>query len=169
MRSASNYIMRRSFAEAMGFAWPPEVACVVNGRRVTWAERREQKRQRQAERLERIRSVEEPVIVPGYVWTFYIPGWLYTGWWCYLVTRHEQIPVAFRGRVDDGAACQLMADIPLGLLPMRENWPAWKAAFAQTYPRLKTKDPRKAGSLVGWVDLLRVRFARTKGDLLTSL
>lgn len=162
--------MLRSFAEAMGVEWPPEVAAIETdvswrspGRHiVTWAELHERRREHQAEILERIRRVELPPVLPCYVWTFFnrqmIP---YHGWHCYVVTRHFDVAVTFRG-FNEPLAMSIMQAVPCGLLPCPENFDLWMESFASKHPRRKRKgDPRKAGSIIGWLEG-RCRFTLEK-------
>ena len=161
--------MTRGFADAMGVQWPPEVAAIVNGRVVTWSEVGERKRQMQREELARKRRVEPPRIVPAYVWTFRVPGWLYAGWHCWVVTRQEQFGVQWsdRGRWRKPRLAEsIMRAFPLGLLPIAENFERWMIALAKVRPRRHPRDPRPAGSLVGWYDRKwSGRFAITKAEL----
>ena len=151
-------IMHRSFADRMGFDWPRNVARVETdrfGRRrvVTWADVHAARGRWQAERLASIRGDgAAPRIVPCYVWTFYVPGWLYTGWWCYVVTLRDRIAVNFR-YVDEALAVSIMTALPLGFLPVASNLAAWMPELARTHPRKRTaRDPRKAGVVVGWLE-----------------
>lgn len=157
--------MFRSFADAMGFAWPRDVAYMVDGRQITWDDVKARRRERQTRELEWARRDDTPRIVPAYAWTFYVPGWLYSGWWCYMVTLHERYAVDCR-IFDATLAASLMAAIPMGLLPLLENWEKWKELLAKTYPRRHIRrDPRKAGSVVGWWDQRGHRFALTRDEL----
>lgn len=151
-------IMYRSFAENMGIKWPKDVALresFVRGgqiRSVTWAELHARRRKWQEEKLSRIYHFEPPKILPCYVWTFFnrqsIP---YYGWYCYIVTRYSQDGVNFRG-LDEKLAGSIITVVPLGMLPLPENFYQWMEAFAKAFPRAKhPKDRRKAGSLVGWI------------------
>jgi hypothetical protein len=152
-----NSVMMRSFADTMGFKWPKEVARIEfsghgeKGHRVTWDEVMAARRKRQAERLENIMRPAEPEIVPCYVWTFFnrqeIP---YHGWYCYVVSRYFSVSVNFRG-FDRELAVSIMSAIPLGMLPIVENFSVWMPEFAKHYPRKHPHDPRKAGSKVGWI------------------
>jgi len=152
-------IMKRSFAETMGVEWPPEVAYVVGDsvygerRAVTWDEVMEARRERQRERLEQIQRPDPPHAVPCYVWVFRVPGWLYGGWWCYVVTRYEEIAVNFPRihRHHFGLALSIMRAAPCGFLPFLECFDDWMPAFAKKHPRPPTRDPREAGTLVGWM------------------
>jgi hypothetical protein len=157
----------RSVWEPGGFAYtllggkckplPPDVAYVetdFRGQRhfITWTEVIERRRKWQAERLARIMTSSEPEVVPCYVWTFFnrqdIP---YHGWYCYVVSRYFDIGVNFRGFRSELAE-SIMTAIPLGMLPMAECFEGWMKAFAERHPRAKHKhDPRKAGSLCGWI------------------
>jgi len=102
--------------------------------------------------LERKRGVELPPVLPCYVWTFYnrqaIP---YGGWHCYAVTRHFRIGVNFRW-FDKELALSIMRAVPCGLLPCVDNFYRWMKVFSKQHKRPKRKgDPRKAGSIVGWL------------------
>jgi hypothetical protein len=161
--------MTRSFADAMGLNWPPEIACIVNGQRVTWAEMGEQKRQRQRDELASKRRIDPLRIVPAYVWTFRVPGWLFAGWHCWVVTRHEQFGVRWsdRGKWSQPTLAEsIMRAYPMGLLPIAENFERWMIALAKTRPRRHPHDPRPAGSLIGWLDReWSGRFAMTREEL----
>jgi hypothetical protein len=71
--------------------------------------------------------------------------------------READSPVNFHtgGRFStfDGPflADSVMHEIPMGLLPIPENWERWMAELAHRYPRHHPRDPRKAGSRVGWL------------------
>jgi len=160
-------IMYRSFAETMGLpAWPPDVAERISTHRdhlgrqfvrdVTWAEVHEERRQRQRERLAEIRRPSRPEVVPAYVWVFEVPGWIYGGWWCYVVThrtrhREDMLAVDFRTFRAD-LALSIMRTAPCGFLPAIEFWEDWKPAFAREHQRSsRVDDPRPSGSLVGWL------------------
>lgn len=94
----------------------------LSRREVPWSEVMGRKRARQRERLERKRHFfeAEPAIVPCYVWAFFnrqmIP---YHGWYCYVVSRHFEIAVNFRGFRTDLAE-SIMREIPMGFLPSKE-------------------------------------------------
>lgn len=154
-------VMYRSFADTMGMKWPREVAYKVfdhahRARSVTWAEVMQTRREKQARRLEDILRPEQPPIQPCYVWTFYVPGFIYGGWWCYVITLRDQIAVNFRG-FDKKLAESIMRAAPLGLLPVAENFDRWMPLLAKHHPRSKTrKDRRKAGRLVGWLQDERI-------------
>ncbi len=117
-----------------------------------WTEVLDRKRARQKERLERIRWFEpEPGIVPCYVWTFFNRQWIpYHGWYCYVVSRHFEIAVNFRG-FRTQLAESIMRAIPLGILPATEHFTLWMEKFAATFPRRNPIDKRQAGSKIGWI------------------
>lgn len=150
-------VMMRSFAKHMGIKWPPDVASMVSdgrGRRmraVTWAEIHARRRQQQAQRMQRIVEPKEPRTVPCYVWTFFnrqsIP---YHGWYCYVVTRAKEVAVNFRG-FNEPLALSILREIPLGMLPLGDNFEAWMEKFAKTFPRTHRVDTRKAGTHPGWL------------------
>lgn len=150
-------IMERSFAEFFGLDWPKDAAMKVNGSYVTWAEVHAKRRKDQKDRIDYIRSDwlrPQPEIFPAYVWTFLVPGFIYAGWHCYIVTRKESFGV----RDDSTLAVDLIKSIPLGILPMPEYFNQWMAAFAKKYKRHGVKDPRQSGTLVGWYDRKRKAF-----------
>lgn len=161
MRPGGCNIIYRSFAEHMRLEWKPDVAMVVNGEPVTWREVHAARTERQERILGWKRRVEEPAIVPCYVWTFFNSGFLYHGWHCYVVIRNrnsfgdrtEAIAANFRGFNHDLAASIMRAvPIGLGLLPTEDNFYWWMQKFAQRYPRRKPKrDRRRAGSILGWL------------------
>jgi hypothetical protein len=162
-------VLSRKMYEPGGFAYeflggkckplPPNVALLERDGRggelvaVTWGEVMARRRKYQADRLLRVRDVRhEPKICPCYVWTFFnrqdIP---YHGWYCYVVSRYFDVGVNFRG-FKAQLATSIMTAIPLGMLPIEENFYEWCKVFAKAHPRAKHKhDPRKAGSVVGWI------------------
>jgi hypothetical protein len=150
-------VITRSAADFYGLAWPPDVAYLVDGRPVTWAEVHHARRLDQARCLNRKRQVAPPRVQPCYVWTFLVPGWLFGGWWCYVVTRRQEQPVEWQttgrfGRPYGPALAEsIMRAVPLELFPLRENWDRWKARLAERHPRHHPRDPRPAGSIVGWL------------------
>lgn len=130
-------------------------------RDVTWDEVMATRRQRQADRLDRLRQDCEPAVVPCYVWTFLVPGDFFSGWYCYVVTRQFELAVNFRG-FNEPLMASIMVEIPLGWLPLRESFEPWMAAFTRAYPRSRRwpggvvrhrgeKDPRPAGTFHGWL------------------
>jgi hypothetical protein len=140
-------VMHRSFARAMGFNWPPGVACIVNGQPVTYADIRANKIEKQRRRLERIMGCEGTLRRAAHVWVFFVPGWIYGGWHLYIRTIKDQWWI----RECDDLALSIMAMFPCGLLPMRENFHAWKIAFAQAYAR--AAKGRKQGMVACWIDV----------------
>jgi len=155
-------IIMRSFAERMGWDWPRDVAYVERGsfgsrvrpitsRRVTWADVHAKRRARQARILAERTAPAERRTVPAYVWVFYVPGMIYGGWWCYVVTRLRQIAITFRTYRRD-LALSIMRAAPCGMLPLVECFSAWMPQFAERHPRPPgVEDPRRSGSLVGWL------------------
>lgn len=157
------FVMRRSFAEQMGIAWPADAAMKVGGLRgvrfVTWSEVLDQRRQRQAERLATIREAPEPEVVPCFIWTFFIPGWLYSGWHCYLISRHFEIGVAPEANRE--LTENLIRAVPMGQRPLFDEFELWMAELANRHPRKHPRDPRRAGSVIGWLEHRR-RFTLTR-------
>ena len=155
---AMSFVMMRSFADAMGMKWPKNAAMKVGDYRspqgfrfVTWAELHEERRTRQAKILKRIRRPPEPFVVPCFVWTFFVPGFIYYGWHCYIVTRTFEVGVTFRD-FDEKLAESVMKAVPMGMLPMTENFIVWMEKLAKQHPRKHPRDKRKAGSVVGWLE-----------------
>ena len=158
MRRGVGYVMERSFAEAMGVQWPRDVAAIVDGRRVTWREVHANRTKDQQRRIEWKRRPERRPVVFAYVWVFFNPGWLYCGWWCYLVWiedgQVQRQAVNFRD-YRQRLADSLMRAFPLGLLSLGRSedvFDRWMEAFAEKFPRRKTeKDRRRAGvAFVRW-------------------
>lgn len=155
------YVMERSFAEAMGFCWPCDVAAVVDGRQVTWREVHARRTEEQSRRIEWKRRPTRKLPVFAYVWVFLNNTDFYAGWYCYLVwiedgrVNHQSVNFHRYG-FRDGLAVALMRAFPLGLLPgvgsTEDVFDRWMIAFAKQYPRRKTKrDRRRAGvAFVRW-------------------
>ena len=163
----ADFVMDRKAAIAWGVVdgWPRDAALKVGDHRapagfrfVTWKEMHRHRQQRDQERLAFKRRIDEPSVRPCCLWTFdngpIVP---YGGWWCYLVMLNDQIGVNFRG-LNKELALSIMQAVPCGLLPLLENFDHWMEAFAEQHPRNHPKDPRRAGSIVGWLKG-RTRFA----------
>lgn len=132
---------------------------------VTWDEIMDRRRARQVEIMERKLRPALPNVLPCYVWTFYINGFPFGGWHCYIVTRHFDFSLSFyRNRPFNAGeiAVQVMEAFPCGLLPLADNLNRWMPAFAKAYPRSRNwpggkvlrrgeHDPRKAGLAYGWL------------------
>lgn len=170
-----SFLMMRSFAENLGIEWPQDAAYRTGDMRgdsrfVTWSEVMESRRKRQARELKRKRNERHAVIVPAYVWVFHNDwNFPYGGRYCYIISRFGEEgsgrlghrPHEPNGRpVLNHICCQLMQEINLGLLPVEWNWETWKEQFIAQFPRFHKKDPRDAGSLIGWYDRTEHRFTR---------
>lgn len=138
--------MMRSFAEHAGLQWPKNVAAVVNGEPVTWAQVHENRRQRQRQILGHRMACTGPVRRAAYVWTFFVPGVIYGGWHLYLCTLKEKWWI----RRDDPFELVLMAQFPCGMLPIPENKYRWKQAFAQQYSAPRQRGGEPQGVVFGW-------------------
>lgn len=126
--------MTNSFAKAMGFNWPRDLAYVINGRRVTWSEVRASRIARQREHLRRVLDVSGADERAAFVWTFYVPGVIYGGWHLYIRTITESLWL--RNRFPwERLIREIMVAFPSGCLPSVANFDQWKEAFAKQYPR----------------------------------
>ena len=118
---------------------------------VTWDMVMTERRAMQRQILDRKRAVRQGVR-PAALWVFFVPGWLYAGWHCYVVDLRSRWawPDAGKGACRAGMV-ELMRRLPLGVLPLVGNEDHWFEAFVKTYPRRKREDdPRQAGWLAGW-------------------
>ena len=108
----------------------------------------ERKREAQARHLQTIRRCSPSAWRRGQLWVFFVPGWLYAGWHCYVRALKEYWPVDFRS----GPAKEwVMRQVPMGELPLAERFDKWCAAIAKAYPKQRTRtDPRRAGIVNGW-------------------
>lgn len=144
--------MHRSFAEHMGLKWPKEVAFIQDGKRVSWAEVKSIRIDRQARHLREVTRWEGSVRHAAFVWVFYQPGlfgFAYMGWWLYLRTLHHDWKFDLRLARQGLSALDIMRRFPCGVLPMEENFEAWKTAFATQNSRPGRF--RKQGLLPVWV------------------
>ncbi len=145
-------IMHRSFADFMGFNWPPEIAYKVDGIPVTYKELKAERVKEQAEHLEYILRNTSPVKRAAYIWVFFNPHFPYEGWHLYLRTIKDDWWI----RDCDELALSIMRMFPCGLLPIPENFHRWKKAFAKTYAR-PSKRGIKQGMVIGWVEVINGR------------
>lgn len=152
MKTLSNMVMFRSFAEHMGFNWPKDWAMLRNRGPVTWAQVMEERRKRQADRLEQIRFNRSPCVLPAQVWTFRVPNSavIYIGWHLYVRTFRDEWWV--KGAGVDGVALDIMRSFPCDLLPIEENFEEWKERFAASYPRAGIRRGSRQGLAHGWVE-----------------
>lgn len=148
-------LIKRSFADHMGWEWPKDVALCINGKHVTWAEVHAERAERQRRTQERIYAPDPHRLRPAHLWTFFNKGWFHGGWFCYICPHGEEsFSRGYKGYVDGGSdwALHLMREVPL-VLPAPENWVAWKQEMARHHPKRRTRnDPRRAGLLAGWTD-----------------
>lgn len=131
----------------MGLDWPKEWACKEDGYVVTFAEIKAERIAQQRKWLE-LKLKEDEQVRAAQVWTFFVPGLIYGGWHLYLRTIEDSWWIQRYG----GQAEELMTKFPCGMLPMKENFYAWKKAFAKTYPR---PGLRQQGIVNGWVRLYK--------------
>ena len=129
--------------EKTGSMLPKGVAYAVsyglNGlRMVTYAELKQKRIERQRQHQDWVRPPILPKRRAGYVWTFFVPGPFYGGWWAYLRTLEgdEKLEVDRFGRGwKEPALKQAMELFPCGLLPIPENFTLWAEAFAHEHRR----------------------------------
>jgi hypothetical protein len=151
-----------SWKAAIGvpFDWPDDAAAWNGERLVTWKEFHDTRRRRQRQILDRKRRIDEQRLRPCYVWSFYVPGDLFTGWWCYVILgdhRYNENCVDVRGKygLNEKLAVSIMRAIPLGvwpsLLSTEDTFAEWMPKFAQAFPRRHKRDKRNAGTRVGWL------------------
>lgn len=145
--------MARSFAEARGFAWPADVACIINGVPRTWKEIHAERKKSQAERLRRKLADRGPVRQAAMIWVFFVPGFIYGGWHLYVRTVHHSWWVRECCYSEEGhMITHCMNTWPCGMLPFRENFYAWKASFAKAYASGRKRGGKSQGIVFGWVD-----------------
>jgi hypothetical protein len=159
MGEMKNYIMHRSFAEnwakvrGVPCPWPKEIALIDSGRRVTFAELKAQRVERQTRHLRKVEAVEAPVRHAAYVWVFYQPGlfgFAYMGWWLYIRALTYDWAFSFRSFEAGLTTLDIMRQFPCGVLPLEQNFEQWKPAFAKAHWR-PGRFP-KQGLLPGWVE-----------------
>ena len=149
----SNYIMHRSFADFMGFNWPKEIAFVENGKRVTWAQLKAERVERQRKHLREVEATRCPVRHAAYVWVFYQPGifgFAFMGWWLYVRTATQSWGFSFRSFENGITTLDIMRQFPCGVLPATENFEQWKMAFAKEHWRPGRF--KKQGLLPVWIE-----------------
>ena len=145
-------VMTRSFADSMGFNWPPEWASLVDGKPVTFAELKAARIERQKAHMDLITDDGIPLRRAAHIWTFFVPGWIYGGWHLYIRTIKNDWWIKNRYSGDWELIERIMKQFPCGLLPLPENFGAWKSAFAKEYRRVSPRR-RKQGMVACWVDV----------------
>ncbi len=144
--------MMRSFAEHMGVNWPPDWVMLVDGVPVTRQQVREGRRQKQADRMERIRNTHTHRRVIR-ITVRYFDQFFYGGWQAYVDWTGGESHWARRGSY---LADQLMRAFPLTLdaaFPVNErDYHTWLQAFAQAYPSGK-HDKKPRGMLKCWATI----------------
>lgn len=123
--------MHRSFADFMGFDWPKDVAMIVNGERITYAQLLKERKEQQRKHLSRSLECNSPVRRAGFIWVFYVEGPIYGGWHLYIRSLKKDWWL----HETDEIALEIMELFPCGLLPIPENFYRWKEAFGVTYAR----------------------------------
>jgi hypothetical protein len=140
-------VMHSSFAAAMGFHWPKELAYIINGQRVTWAQVKADRIARQSRILKWKRGFYGPVRHAAYVWTFKVEVDIpYGGWHLYIWALQHSWWLHWENEL----AQDIMRRFPCGLLPIKENFYEWKKAFAREHRRPGRF--RQQGLLIGWID-----------------
>jgi hypothetical protein len=143
----NRYVMNRSFAEHMGFQWPKDIACIIDGEPITFAQLKAEKISRQRLRLQRIRGSDVPTRQAAYVWTFEVEvDFPYGGWHLYIRSLRNSWWLHW----EDDLAQNIMQMFPCGLAPIRENFYSWKIAFGKSMSRPGRF--RNQGLLIGWIE-----------------
>jgi hypothetical protein len=153
--TVTSYVMTRSFADCMGFKWPKDLACIVNGERITYAQLKAKRIAEQKERLRRMETEPRPERRAAFVWVFYQPGlfgFCFEGYWLAIRTLKHTWTFGFRGSEDRSGlkTIDIMRMLPCGFLPLQENAEKWKEKFVKTYSRPGRF--RKQGMVAGWVE-----------------
>ena len=149
------YTMHRSFADFMGLKWPKELACIVNGDRITWAQLKAERVKRQRARMCSIDRMNiNPIRHAAYVWVFYQPGlfgFAYQGYWLAIRTLNHTWTLGFKGGCSIGIGIvDIMKMFPCGFLPLIENYEKWKKEFIRQYYRPGRF--KKQGMVPVWVE-----------------
>lgn len=126
-----------------------KTAYIVNGKTITYADLKADRIERQKRHLGLILDNGIPLRRAAHIWVFFVPGWIYGGWHLYIRTINRQWWIR-RSFGDEKIIERLMKQFPCGLLPIPENFYAWKKAFAKTYRRGHRN--RKQGMIACWVD-----------------
>jgi hypothetical protein len=140
-------LITRSFLENMGRTdLRPDLACIVNGKVVTWADVMRNRRARQARELEWRRRDHTGRWRALRLSVRYYDMFIMGGWHAYL---HAAGGYEYWLRYDRYKE-ELMALLPLlpPLLPA-DDWHAWLKLFARAY-RVGTADRRPRGALTIW-------------------
>ena len=116
-------------------------------REVTWAEILEQRRERQAERLQRKREWFVSSWRPVFIDVRYYDIQVYTGWHTYIYGIGG-ISFWFRGPHRDETVFMNMIPLRDGLFPVQSH-EHWMEVFARTY-QCGTQDKRPRGRLQIW-------------------
>jgi hypothetical protein len=140
-------LITRSFADNQGWNWPPEIAVLVDGQPITFAQLKADRVERQRLHMARFFDYSRPTRRAAYIWVFYVDYFIYGGWHLYLRTINDRWWIR---RVDDHMAREIMELFPCGMTD--HDFEAWKQAFAHKYPRVELGG-QKQGMLTVWVDL----------------
>ena len=154
--------MHRSFADHMGFNWPKDMAMIRHGKKVTYAQLKEEKAEEQRSHLQAILMNDNPVIRPCFICAFKNKGFPFDGWWLCVYTLKNSWTLDFRVYREE-LILKIMKEYPLGYLPIDEKLDQWEAAFAKTYHYPTPKRPRHQGMVIA-----RARVSSV-GDLLDIL
>lgn len=132
--------------------YPEDVVAVVNGKPITKADIRKEKRSHQERRLRAKRRSYEPTIKPCLVWVFWTdglkPSGFFMGWYLYIHSLHNSQGISIQR--DRKLVLKIMRMFPCGYLPIIENFEQWKVAFAAAFHRPTIKRPDKQGMAVAW-------------------
>ena len=98
-----------------------------------------ERRARMERALANKRASSQPQRRAMYLWVFHVPGFIFGGWWAYLVGVGGQTVHAggFKGQLDDALLRQVMdlfpVENPHPLLPLGSS--EWMSLFAERYHR----------------------------------
>jgi len=127
-----------------------KTAYIVNGQPISYAELKANRIAKQKRRQSLILDDDIPLRRAAHIWTFYVRGPFYGGWHLYIRTLKDQWWIRGKDGDDWVLIDQIMQQFPCGLLPIRENFYAWKKAFAKRYRRGHRR--RKQGMVAIWID-----------------
>lgn len=125
-----------------GYHWP---GVKIEWIAVTYKELLEKKIKAQGLELWCKRRSELGYNLPGYVWVFKVPGFIFGGWWIYIKTAKRDIGISFRHEYDKKMILKAMELYPCGMLPLMENFDKWAVLFSKQYAHVGFKRKKNQG------------------------